>query len=181
MNRPIAILLGVALLLSADAVFARGGRGGGGHAGGGGFHGGGTSMGFHGGGTSMGFHGGGTSMGFHGGHGGIATVGARFAHPIGRPFVGVRPGFVGRPPFFRHRVFVGSTVVIGAPFFYPYYPYYPYYPPAYAAPYAEPPAYIEQSGRVYYYCPDYNDYYPNVSSCPSQWVPVSANAGEYPQ
>jgi len=160
MNRPIAILLGVALLLSADAVFARGGRGGGGHAGGGGFH------------------GGGTSMGFHGGHGGIATVGARFAHPIGRPFVGVRPGFVGRPPFFRHRVFVGSTVVIGAPFFYPY---YPYYPPAYAAPYAEPPAYIEQSGGVYYYCPDYNDYYPNVSSCPSQWVPVSANAGEYPQ
>ena len=160
MNRPIAILLGVALLLSADAVFARGGRGGGGHAGGGGFH------------------GGGTSMGFHGGHGGIATVGARFAHPIGRPFVGVRPGFVGRPPFFRHRVFVGSTVVIGAPFFYPY---YPYYPPAYAAPYAEPPAYIEQSGGVYYYCPDYNDYDPNVSSCPSQWVPVSANTGEYPQ
>jgi len=163
MNRPIAILLGVALLLSADAVFARGGRGGGGHAGGGGFH------------------GGGTSMGFHGGHGGIATVGARFAHPIGRPFVGVRPGFVGRPPFFRHRVFVGSTVVIGAPFFYPYFPY-PYYPyPAYPAPYAEPPAYIEQGGGVYYYCPDYNDYYPNVSSCPSQWVPVSANAGEYPQ
>src|SRR5207302_9049442 len=72
MNRPIAILLGVALLLSADAVFARGGRGSGGHAGGGGFHGGATSM---------GFHGGGTSMGFHGGHGGIATVGARFAHP----------------------------------------------------------------------------------------------------
>ena len=164
MKRPIAILLGVAVLLvSSEAVLARGGRGGGGHAGGGGFH------------------GGGTSMGFHGGHGGIATVGARFAHPIGRPFVGVRPGFVGRPPFFRHRVFVGSTVVIGAPFFYPYYPYYPYYPPAYAAPYAEPPAYIEQSGGVYYYCPDYNDYYPNVSSCPSQWVPVSANAGEYPQ
>ncbi|TMG92568.1 MAG: hypothetical protein E6H72_06655 [Betaproteobacteria bacterium] len=89
--------------------------------------------------------------------------------------MGVRPGFVGRPPFFhRHRVFVGSTVVIGAPF------YYPYYPPVYAAPYAEPPAYIEQGGGVYYYCPDYNDYYPNVSSCPSQWVPVSASAGEAP-
>src|SRR5256885_10345785 len=170
MNRPIAVLLGVALLLSADAVFARGGRGGGGHAGGGGFHGGGTSM---------GFHGGGTSMGFHGGHGGIATVGARFGHPVGRPFVGVRPGFVGRPPFFHRRhVFVGGPVIVGAPFFYPY---YPYYPPVYAAPYAEPPAYIEQGGGVYYYCPDYNDYYPNVSSCPSQWVPVSANAGEYPQ
>jgi len=156
MNRPIAILLGVALLLSADSVFARGGRGGGGHVGGGGFH------------------GGGTSMGFHGGRGGIATVGARFSHPVGRAFVGVRPGFVGRPPFFRHRVFVGGTVIVGAPFFYPY---YPYYPPVYAAPYAEPPAYIEQGAGVYYYCPDYNDYYPNVSSCPSQWVPVSANAG----
>ncbi len=163
MRRAIAILLGVALLASADAVLARGGRGGGGHAGGGGFH------------------GGGTSMGFHGGRGGIATVGAHIGHPIGRPFVGVRPGpvFVGRPPFFhRHRVFVGGTIVVGAPFFYPY---YPYYPPVYPVPYSEPPAYIEQGGGVYYYCPDYNDYYPNVSSCPSQWVPVSGTAGEYPQ
>jgi hypothetical protein len=162
MKRPIAILLGVALLVSAEAVFARGGRGGAGHTGGGGFH------------------GGGTSTGFHGGRGGIATVGAHFGHPIVRPFVGVRPGsaFVGRPPFFhRRRVFVGGTVIIGAPFFYPY----PYYPPVYAAPYAEPPAYVEQGGGVYYYCPDYNDYYPNVSSCPSQWVPVSATANEYPQ
>jgi hypothetical protein len=114
----------------------------------------------------------------------MAAVGAHVGHPVGRPFVGVRPGFVGRPPFFhRHRVFGGGTVIIGAPFFYPYYPYYPYYPPVYAAPpvYAEPPVYIEQGGGVYYYCPDYNDYYPNVSSCPSQWVPVSAAANEYPQ
>jgi len=158
MNRPIAILLGVALLLSADAVFARGGRGGGGHAGGGGFHSGARSMGVVGHGVAAGFH---------------------VGHSFGRPFVGVRPGFVGRPPFFHRRhVFVGGPVIVGAPFFYPY---YPYYPPVYAAPYAEPPAYIEQGGGVYYYCPDYNDYYPNVSSCPSQWVPVSANAGEYPQ
>src|SRR5438046_7023990 len=114
MNRPIAILLGVALLLSADAVFARGGRGGGGHAGG------------------AAVHGGGTSMGFHGGRGGIATVGARFGHPVVRPFVGGRPGIIARPPFFhRHRVFVGGgTVIVGAPFFFPY-PYYPY--PAYGA------------------------------------------------
>jgi hypothetical protein len=164
MKRAIAILLGVALLMSAPAVFARGGRGGGGHAGGGGFH-------------------GGTSTGFHGGHGGIATVGAHIGHPIGRSFVGVRPGpvFAGRPPFFhRHRVFVGGTVIIGGPFFYPY-PYYPY-PPVYAPPvYAEPPVYMEQGGGVYYYCPDYNDYYPNVSSCPSQWVPVSSSASEYPR
>src|SRR6266581_3089886 len=145
MRRPIAILLGVALLMSAPAVFARGGRGGGGHAGGGGFH------------------GGGTSMGFHGGHGGMAAVGVRIGHPIGRPFAGVRSGpvFVGHPPFF--------------------YPYYPYYPPVYPVPYSEPPAYIEQGSGVYYYCPDYNDYYPNVPSCPSHWVPVSATASEAPR
>jgi len=167
MKRPIAILLGVALLLvSSEAVLARGGRGGGGHAGGGGFH------------------GGGTSMGFHGGRGGIATVGAHVGHSIARPSVRPGPVFVGRPPFFhRHRAFGGGTVIVGSPFFYPYpyYPYYPYYSPVYAAPYAEPPVYIEQGGSVYYYCPDYNDYYPNVSSCPSQWVPVSAAANEYPQ
>ena len=157
MKRPIAILLGVALLVSSEAVLARGGRGGGGHAGGGGFHGGARSMGVV-------------------GHG-VGAVGFHSGHSIGRPFVGVRPGpvFIGRPPFFhRHRVFVGGTVIIGAPFFYPY---YPYYPPVYAPP----PAYIEQGGGVYYYCPDYNDYYPNVSTCPSQWVPVSATANEYPQ
>ncbi len=77
------------------------------------------------------------------------------------------------PSSITHRVFVGGTVIIGAPFFYPY----PYYPPVYAPP----PVYIEQGGGVYYYCPDYNDYYPNVSTCPSQWVPVSATANEYPQ
>src|SRR3979490_482211 len=139
MKRPIAILLGVALLISADAVFARGGRG-----------------------------------------GAIAPVGAHIGHPVGRPFVGVRPGpvFVGRPPFFhRHRVFAGGTVIVGAPFFYPY---YPYYPPVYPARSWDPPVYVEQGGGVYYYCPDYNDYYPNVSSCPSQWVPVSATASEPP-
>jgi hypothetical protein len=88
--------------------------------------------------------------------------------------------FVGRPPFFhRHRLVAGSAVVIGAPFFFPY----PYYPPVYAPPpaYTEPPVYIEQGGGVYYYCPDYRDYYPNVASCPSQWVPVSSTASETPR
>src|SRR5438034_10010167 len=133
MRRPIAILLGVALLMSAPAVFARGGRGGGGHAGGGGFH------------------GGGTSIGFHGGHGGMAVVGAHIGHPIGRPFAGVRPGFVGRRPFFHRRhVLVGSTVVVGAPVFYPY---YPYYPPAYPVPYSAPPPSTDQTGCVHYCCP----------------------------
>lgn len=163
MRRAIAVLLGVALLAGAHAVFARGGGRGGG-----------------------GFHGGGPSMGFHGGHAGVAGVGVRIGHPVGRAFVGGRPGIIARPPFFhRHRVFVGGgTVIVGSPFFFPY-PYYPYpyypYPPAYPVPYSEPPTYIEQGGGVYYYCPDYNDYYPNVSSCPSQWVPVSAAANDSPR
>ena len=154
MKRPIAIVLGLALLASAGAVFARG----------------------------NGSHGGG-----RGGHAAIghAGVGARVmvgAHVPGvRSSISVRPGpvFIGRPHFFhRHRAVVGSTVVIAAPLFYPY----PYYPPVYATPvYTDPPVYVEQGGGVYYYCTDYNDYYPNVASCPTQWVPVSATAGETPR
>jgi len=157
MKRPIAILLGLALLASAGAVFARGG----------------------------GSHGGG-----HVGHVGVGgrTAFVSAGHAGFRPGPGFRPGagfrhpgpaFFGRPPFFHRRVIVGGAVVIGAPFFFPY----PYYPPVYAPPpvYTEPPAYIEQGGGLYYYCPEYNDYYPNVSSCPSQWVPVSSTASQYPQ
>jgi hypothetical protein len=86
-----------------------------------------------------------------------------------------RPGH----PYWRPAV--GGAIVIGTTFFYPYYyypyyyPYYPYYyPPAYAAApaYSEPPTYVEQGPGVQYYCPDYRDYYPNVATCPSQWLQV---------
>ena len=146
MKRPIAILLGLALLASADAVLASGSNRSGGQGG---------------------RHGGG-SISVHVGHHG------------GRPIVGVRPGpvFIGRPHFFhRHPVVVSSTIVVAAPFF--------YYPPAYAAPvypapvYQEPPVYVEQASEVRYYCPDYRDYYPNVSTCPSPWMQVLPGAGGY--
>lgn len=39
----------------------------------------------------------------------------------------------------------------------------PYFPPYYAAP------------RYWYYCPSFNEYYPNVTSCPEAWVPVPAS------
>jgi hypothetical protein len=99
-----------------------------------------------------------------------------------RPIVGVRPApvFAGRPPFFPHnRVVVGTTVVVGAPFYwYPPYPY-PYYPyPAYPA-YTEEPAYVEQGVDVRYYCPDYRDYYPTVQTCPSPWLQVVPGAAGY--
>ena len=154
MKRPIAILLGLALMAGAGAVLGRGGSGGGGHGGSGGHHVGSFGMGMH--------------AGFHGGHNG------------GRPMVGVRPApvIVGRPPFFhRHPVVVSSTIVVGAPFFY----YPPVYAPVYPVPaYQEPPVYIEQDSEVLYYCPDYRDYYPNVATCPSPWMQVLPDAGGYP-
>jgi hypothetical protein len=81
-------------------------------------------------------------------------------------------------------VVVSSTIVVGAPFF--------YYPPVYAVPvypgpvyqeqpvYVEQPAYVEQGSEVRYYCPDYRDYYPNVSSCPSPWMQVLPDGSGYP-
>ena len=38
-------------------------------------------------------------------------------------------------------------------------------------PYFEPYDYGAASG-YWYYCPDYNAYYPDVTSCPQAWVPV---------
>ncbi len=160
MKRSIALLVGLALWVGADAVLAR-----------------------NGGGRSGGSHG-----GSHGGQPGMGVVHSGpvvGTHPRPRPgpvvpvrpgpVAGVRPGpvFIGQPPFF-HRHHGGGTVIVAAPFYgYPYYPYYPYFPPAYPAPvYSEPPAYIEQSSNIHYYCPDYRDYYPNVASCPSPWMQV---------
>jgi len=54
--------------------------------------------------------------------------------------------------------------VVTAPVFYPVYAPVP------------APVYVEQSSEVYYYCPDYRDYYPNVATCPSQWMQVIPRA-----
>jgi hypothetical protein len=178
MKRTIGILLGLALL--AGSGLADAGRGGGGGHGGGGHAGGGT----------------GGRPGMSGGHMGgqhFTTGPTRFttgsmhftgAHVGVRP--GVRPGpvVVVRPGFPHRRVIVGGAVVVGAPFFwyppYPYpYPYYPYVAPAYGgSAYTQAPTYVEQ-GDVRYYCPDYQDYYPNVPNCPSQWMQVVPDTGAY--
>jgi hypothetical protein len=88
------------------------------------------------------------------------------------------------------RVVVG--VGIGVPIWGPgYYPH-GYYPPAYYPPppvyYSPPPVYverIEQPPPVYtqqaapttyrYYCQETGAYYPQVQSCPGNWLPVSPN------
>ncbi|HET7201065.1 MAG TPA: hypothetical protein VFI80_09680 [Burkholderiales bacterium] len=167
MKRLIGILLGLALSANGGIVLARGGSG----------HGGGAGSGHFGGGH-MAVAGGArfTTGPAHFTTGPMHFTGGRFGV---RPGVGVRPApvFVGRPHFFHHRVIVGSTVVVGAPFF--FYPP-PYYPPVYADPvYAEPPAYVEQGSDLRYYCPDYRDYYPNVQSCPSPWMEVVPGPGGY--
>src|SRR5258706_6243317 len=100
MRRAIAILLGVALLSGADAVFARGGRAGGG------------------------FHGGGTSMGFHGGRGGKTNPGAQIRGPLGRPFSGGCPAVLCPPPLFHPPPpFVCGTRICRGRVFFPLSPY----------------------------------------------------------
>lgn len=170
MKRPISILMGFVLLTCMDAVLAFGGDHRAGGRGGAAFA----------------------------GHGAVAGPGASVARagivrPAGRPgWQGVRPaghpGWQGVRPIIsvhpqpgvvirhhrhprRTRFIVGSTVILGAPFFYP--------PPVYVAPapvYAEPPVYIEQGSQIYYYCPDYREYYPNVATCPSPWLQVLPEA-----
>jgi len=165
MKRSIGIFLALALL--SGAGFAQAGRSGGGHGGGG---------------SHAGGHPGTGGQHFTTGPTHFTTGPIRFTTgPM--HFTGVRPGIrpapvvVGRPGFPHHRVIVGGAIVVGAPFFwYPPYPY-PYPPYAYVAPgyggsaYTEVPTYIEQ-GAVAYYCPDYQDYYPNVPNCPSPWMQV---------
>jgi len=182
MTRLIAILLGLALLAGAGFAHARGGNGGG--RGGGGM-GSGGHMGGHPG--MSGGHTGGFTRFTTGGFTRMTTGHAGVRPIVGRPpvFVGRPPVFVGRPPFFPHRrVVVGTTVVVGAPFFwYPPYPYpypYPYAPEYGSTGYAQPPTYVEQGTEVRYYCPDYQDYYPNVASCPSPWMKVLPDTGAYP-
>ena len=97
-----------------------------------------------------------------GGRGGSMSGVRPLVYPGVNP---VRPVF---PP--RTVIIVGGGFFLSWPYYYP-----PYYPPAYA----EAPAYVEQGDDVRYYCPDYRDYYPNVSTCPSQWLQVLPDAGGY--
>ena len=139
MKRPIAILMGLAMLASADAVLAResvGGQGTGRHA-------------------SGGFAG---AQARHNG----GRPGVHHEHNHVRPIVVVRPWW-----WWHHSHVVYGTVVVAAPLFYPAYPPVP------------APVYVEQSSDLRYYCPDYRDYYPNVATCPSQWMQVIPGAVGY--
>jgi hypothetical protein len=60
---------------------------------------------------------------------------------------------------YGHR-YRSTTVVVPAPVYVPVYPSIPAYPPT--------PA----NADLLYYCPDHRDFYPNVATCPSQWLQV---------
>jgi hypothetical protein len=164
----IAILIGLALLADVEPVLAQGVRGGS-HAAGSG-----RSIAGYTGGSIAGYTGG-SVAGYTGSssprHGGRPVVNQR---PGGHPGHGGHQGHH-RPPvgivfpwwwhyhYGYHRHY-SNTVIVTAPVYVPVYP--PVYPPAYSEPISE----------LRYFCPDYRDYYPNVASCPSQWLQVVPQA-----
>jgi hypothetical protein len=84
----------------------------------------------------------------------------------------------------RGGVYIGVGPWWGAPYWGPY-PYW-WYPPPYSYPptviIQQPPVYIEQAPPVpappppppayWYYCVSAGAYYPNVPTCPEDWVRV---------
>lgn len=82
---------------------------------------------------------------------------------------------------------LGTRVIIGGSFWYPWYPYYPYpypypyygypypyYPyPRYDVPYQPPVAHnVPPQQEYWYYCGEAQGYYPYVASCPAGWTKV---------
>lgn len=61
---------------------------------------------------------------------------------------------------YGYRPYYSSPIVVTAPIYVPIYTPVPV------------PASGEPSSDLRYYCPDYRDYYPNVATCPSQWLQV---------
>jgi hypothetical protein len=162
----IAILMVFALLANVEPALAQGARGGSFAASPG---------------RSVAGYTGGSVAGYTGGS--VAGyTGASAARDGGRPVVNHRPGgHPGQAGHNRHQpphvavVFPwwwhlhyghhhSRTVVVTAPVYVPVYAPVPV------------PAYGEPIPELRYYCPDYRDYYPNVATCPSQWLQVVPDA-----
>ena len=143
----IAILMGLALLADVEPVLAQGAKAGS-HAASSG-----RSVAGYTGGSVAGYTGastarhGGRPGGHHGQHHGHRP-GHHHPHLIGAV---VLPWWWHQHYSHQHH---STTVVVPAPV------YVPVYPP------------IPASADLRYYCPDYRDYYPNVATCPSQWLQV---------
>jgi len=148
MNRKLATICAVTLLMAisgGSAVAA--GRGGGGHAGGG-----------HGGGGGGGAWRGGAGHGNWHGH----------SHGYWRGGVFIGLGAYGYWPYW------GYPYGYAYPSYYSY-PTDPYYvPPVYMEqdPMLPRNAMPNNPGAFWYFCPDSRQYYPSVQSCPSDWQRV---------
>jgi hypothetical protein len=165
MNR-IAILMGLALLANVEPALAQGARGGS-HAASSG-----RSIAGYTGGSIAGYTGG-SVAGYTGAssprHGGQPVVNHR---PGGHQGQGGHSGHHRSPigvvlPWWWHLHYGHQhyrTVVVTAPVYVPVYTPVPV------------PAYGEPTSALRYYCPDYRDYYPNVATCPSQWLQVVPDA-----
>ena len=156
----IAILIGLALLADVEPVLAQGARGGS-HAASSG-----RSIAGYTGGSVAGYTG--SSSPRHGGQpvanhrpGGHQGHGGHNGHHHGHQH---RHGHhlhigIGFPWWWHHH----RTVVVTAPVYVPVY-----------TPVPEP---VHVGGSdLRYFCPDYRDYYPNVATCPSQWLQVVPQA-----
>jgi hypothetical protein len=147
----IAILMGLALLADVEPVLAQGARGGSYAASSG------RSVAGYTGGSVAGYAGASTAR--HGGRPGV-----HHGHRPGHH----RPHLIGAVVLpwwwwhlhYGHHHHHSTTVVVPAPVHVPVYPPNPAYPPT--------PA----SADLLYYCPDHRDFYPNVATCPSQWLQV---------
>ncbi|NJD08789.1 MAG: hypothetical protein FIA97_20205 [Methylococcaceae bacterium] len=94
----------------------------------------------------------------------------------------------------RHHFGGGPSIgfYFGDPFFWSYrYPFYPYYYPPMIVPVpTEPPTYVERGGgdrerqplppNYWYYCANPAGYYPSVSQCSTDWIPVAPQPGGKP-
>jgi hypothetical protein len=147
----IAILMGLALLADVEPVLAQGARGGSYAASSG------RSVAGYTGGSVAGYAGASTAR--HGGRPGV-----HHGHRPGHH----RPHLIGAVVLpwwwwhlhYGHHHHHSTTVVVPAPVHVPVSPPNPAYPPT--------PA----SADLLYYCPDHRDFYPNVATCPSQWLQV---------
>jgi hypothetical protein len=140
----IAILMGLALLANVEPALAQGARGGSHSAGAA------RSVAGYTGGSVAGYTGASTARhgpgGQHGHHHGHHRPPAAVVFPWWWQY------------HYGYRPYYSSTVVVTAPV------YVPVYTPV--------PTPIEPGSALLYYCPDYRDYYPNVATCPSQWLQV---------
>lgn len=149
----IAILMGLFLLAAVEPALAQGARGGNYSA---------SAA------RSVAGYTGGSIAGY---------TGASTARQDARPVPQHRPIPPGRQGHHHGRHHPHVSVVFPGWWYYPYgYRTVVVPAPIYVPEYVPVPAPAAPAPELRYYCPDYRDYYPNVATCPSQWLQVVPQA-----